>query len=384
MNHASRLGRHAVRCTRNGFHNHLNIAGFSIRHAAAMNTIINFVPQQEVWIIERFGKFHRTCEAGLQVVVPFLENISYCQSLKEMAMDVPSQSGITSDNVTLTIDGVLYIKVIDPESASYGIEDYIYAVSQLAQTTMRSEIGKLTLDKIFQEREMLNSQIVAAINSAAETWGVLCLRYEIKNIVVPDTVKHAMQMQVEAERKKRAHILESEGFKISKINIAEGEKESVILQSEALRAEKVNHAQGEAESMRLQAEARAAAIEKIALSIGRKNGDNAAAFAIAEQYMVAFKELAQKSTTLMLPGDTANPASMVAQAMSVYQRIQPAALPSSPSPPSSTSPPAPSPPAPGTTAPKTQSVRADGIELFAESISKSEGTRFPKSYPGSH
>jgi len=315
MNHAARLSRHAVKCTRNGY------AAAQVRHGSTFNTVINFVPQQEVWVVERFGKFHRTAEAGIQVVIPIFEKIAYYQSLKEMAMDVPSQSGITSDNVTLSIDGVLYMKVIDPYSASYGIEDYIYAVSQLAQTTMRSEIGKLTLDKIFQERETLNNQIVAAINDAAESWGVLCLRYEIKNIEVPESVKHAMQMQVEAERKKRAHILESEGLKTSKINIAEGEKQSVILQSEALRSEKINHALGESESMRLQAEARAAAIEKIAIAINSNNGDKAAGFAIAEQYMVAFKALAQESTTLLLPGDVNNPAAMVAQALTVYDRL---------------------------------------------------------------
>ncbi|KAL5258813.1 hypothetical protein ACHWQZ_G009318 [Mnemiopsis leidyi] len=363
MNHAARFGRHALKCTRNGL---------STAHTRNLNTVINFVPQQEVWVIERFGKFHRTAEAGIQLVVPFLEQIAYQQSLKEMAMDVPSQSGITSDNVTLSIDGVLYIKVVDPYSASYGIEDYIYAVSQLAQTTMRSEIGKLTLDKIFQEREALNLQIVAAINDAAEAWGVLCLRYEIKNIEIPESVKHAMQMQVEAERKKRAHILESEGNKTSTINIAEGEKQSVILKSEALRAEKINHAIGEAESMRLKADARAAAIEKIALAINTNNGDKAAGFAIAEQYMTAFKELAQESTTLLLPGDTHNPASMVAQAMTVYDRLQTSS--SSRSPPAPTSSPGSSTPAPSskssppvTPQTKPSSRLPDDVELLRDS-----------------
>lgn len=324
-------------------------------------------------------------EAGIQIVLPVLEQIAYHQSLKEMAMDVPSQSGITSDNVTLSIDGVLYMKVIDAYQASYGIEDYIYAVSQLAQTTMRSEIGKLTLDKIFQERETLNLQIVAAINDAAESWGVLCLRYEIKNIEIPESVKHAMQMQVEAERKKRAHILESEGEKTSTINIAEGEKQSVILQSEALRSEKINHALGEAESMRLQAEARAAAIEKIAEAITANNGEKAAGFAIAEQYMTAFKELAQESTTLLLPADVNSPASMVAQALSVYDRLGTSnGTPSSTAQPSA----APETQAPNTSAKafsatKSNSRSPDGIELLRDSqtaFGSSKG--FPKQYMG--
>eukprot|EP00116_Pleurobrachia_bachei_P007919 sb/3468181/ len=259
-----RVGRLTPQLTR-------GITSSAVRHqSAGVNTFINFVPQQEMWVIERFGKYHRMAEAGINIVVPIVESIAYKKTLKEMAMDVPSQSGITSDNVTLNIDGVLYIKVVDPYKASYGIVDHTYAISQLAQTTMRSEIGKITLDKIFQERETLNANIVASINDAAESWGVLCLRYEIKNILIPDSVKHAMQMMVEAERKKRARILESEGEKTSKINIAEGQKQSVILQSEAMKAEKINSAIGEAESLRLNAEARAAAIEKIANAVGQE------------------------------------------------------------------------------------------------------------------
>lgn len=342
-----------------------------------------------MWVIERFGKFHRTAEAGIQIVVPILESIAYAQSLKEMTMDVPSQSGITSDNVTLTIDGVLYIKVVDPYRASYGIEDYIYAVSQLAQTTMRSELGKLTLDKIFQERETLNQQIVAAINDAAESWGVLCLRYEIKNIVVPDNVAHAMQMQVEAERKKRAHILESEGLKTSKINIAEGEKQSVILRSEAMRSEKVNHAVGEAESMTLKAQARATAIQKIADAINQNNGDKAAGFAIAEQYMSAFKELAKESTTLILPADVNNSASMVAQAMSVYQRLQSPDSPSGAPAPSSTPHTTGTNPAAATiktssSTGSTMSAHEAGVELLKNSSTLNSEMKLPRQFHRGH
>lgn len=305
----------AIRCTRDGLTKDVT----QIRHVT--NTVLNFVPQQEAWVIERFGKYHRIQEAGIAWVVPFLEQIAYVQSLKEMAIDVPSQSGITSDNVTLDIDGVLYVKLTDPHKASYGIEDYFFAVTQLAQTTMRSELGKLTLDKVFQERETLNTKIVYAINEAAETWGVLCLRYEIKDITVPTSVQEAMQMQVEAERKKRAHILESEGRQQSSINIAEGQKRAVVLRSEAEKEERINNAMGEAEAVRVQAIARAEAINQISIAIGQNNGDKAAGFAVAEQYVSAFGKLAQTSTTLMLPSNTGDVSSMVAQAMAIYSKV---------------------------------------------------------------
>ncbi|CAK8694562.1 unnamed protein product [Clavelina lepadiformis] len=209
------------------------------------NTILLFVPQQEAWVVERMGKFYKTLSPGLNVLIPILDQVKYVQILKEQAIKIPEQSAITRDNVGLHIDGVLYVRVDDPYKASYGVENPEYAVTQLAQTTMRSEIGKLTLDAIFQEREALNINIVKAINHASEEpWGISCLRYEIRDIQVPERVQDAMQMQVAAERKKRAQILESEGQKEAAINVAQGQRESQILSSEAEKIEKINQAEG--------------------------------------------------------------------------------------------------------------------------------------------
>uniref|UniRef100_A0A8C2LVB1 Stomatin-like protein 2, mitochondrial n=1 Tax=Cricetulus griseus TaxID=10029 RepID=A0A8C2LVB1_CRIGR len=208
------------------------------------NTVVLFVPQQEAWVVERMGRFHRILEPGLNVLIPVLDRIRYVQSLKEIVINVPEQSAVTLDNVTLQIDGVLYLRIMDPYKASYGVEDPEYAVTQLAQTTMRSELGKLSLDKVFRERESLNANIVDAINQAADYWGIRCLRYEIKDIHVPPRVKESMQMQVEAERRKRATVLESEGTRESAINVAEGKKQAQILASEAEKAEQINQAFG--------------------------------------------------------------------------------------------------------------------------------------------
>ncbi|XP_040141917.1 stomatin-like protein 2, mitochondrial isoform X2 [Ictidomys tridecemlineatus] len=206
------------------------------------NTVVLFVPQQEAWVVERMGRFHRILEPGLNILIPVLDRIRYVQSLKEIVINVPEQSAVTLDNVTLQIDGVLYLRIMDPYKASYGVEDPEYAVTQLAQTTMRSELGKLSLDKVFRERESLNANIVDAINQAADCWGIRCLRYEIKDIHVPPRVKESMQMQVEAERRKRATVLESEGTRESAINVAEGKKQAQILASEAEKAEQINQA----------------------------------------------------------------------------------------------------------------------------------------------
>ncbi|EEY23951.1 conserved hypothetical protein [Verticillium alfalfae VaMs.102] len=231
------------------------------------NTIIRFVPQQTAWIVERMGKFNRILDPGLAVLVPFIDRIAYVKSLKENAIEIPSQSAITADNVTLDLDGVLYTRVFDAYKASYGVEDAEYAISQLAQTTMRSEIGQLSLDHVLKERAALNTNITAAINEAAQAWGVTCLRYEIRDIHAPDGVVEAMHRQVTAERSKRAEILDSEGQRQSAINIAEGKKQSVILASEALKAEQINRASGEAEAIFMKAKATAAGIEAVAKSI---------------------------------------------------------------------------------------------------------------------
>eukprot|EP00058_Branchiostoma_floridae_P024452 XP_002609942.1 hypothetical protein BRAFLDRAFT_85895 [Branchiostoma floridae] len=278
-----------------------------------MNTVVLFVPQQEAWIVERMGKYHRILEPGLNLLIPVLDRIKYVQSLKEIVIDIPEQSAITIDNVTLQIDGVLYLRILDPYKSSYGVEDPEYAVTQLAQTTMRSEIGKITMDQVFKEREVLNVAIVDAINLAAEAWGMRCLRYEIRDIQMPDRVKEAMVMQVEAERKKRAAILESEGLREAEINVAEGKKKARILASEAVRMEETNRAEGEANAISLRAKARAESLQVVSEVIGKKYGSQAASLNVAEQYVQAFSHLAKTGNTLVLPSNTGDVSSMVAQ-----------------------------------------------------------------------
>ncbi|CAD6201398.1 GSCOCG00000201001-RA-CDS [Cotesia congregata] len=293
------------------------------KSSTPLNTIIMFVPQQEAWIVERMGKFHRMLEPGLNFLVPFIDNIKYVQSLKEMAIDVPKQSAITRDNVTLDIDGVLYLRVNDPYKTSYGVEDPEFAIIQLAQTTMRSELGKIALDNVFREREDLNVNIVESINKAGEDWGITCLRYEIRDIRLPSRVQEAMQMQVEAERKKRAAILESEGIRSADINVAEGKRQARILASEAEKQEQINKASGEANALLAVAEARAQALQIVAKALGHEDGKNAAALNVAEQYVHAFSNLAKTNNTLILPSNVGNVSGLVAQAMSIYKQLLP-------------------------------------------------------------
>lgn len=283
---------------------------------------INFVPQQEAWVVERFGKFHAVLEPGLSLLIPVIDEIKYVHSLKEIVIEIPSQSGITSDNVTLHIDGVLYLKIDDPYKASYGVEDAEYAVAQLAQTTMRSELGQLSLDAVFKERAVLNSSIVEAINSAAVPWGLECLRCEIRDIALPDKVVEDMQRQVSAERRKRASILESEGEREAAINRAEGQKQSSILSSEGKKIEQINEAKGEAEALVALAHANAEAIAAVAKTLANQEGKDAVSLKIAEQYIEAFSKLAKESNTLLLPAGANDPAGMVAQAMSIYGTVQ--------------------------------------------------------------
>lgn len=287
------------------------------------NTIIRFVPQQTAWIVERMGKFNRILEPGLAILVPFLDRIAYVKSLKEAAIEIPSQSAITADNVTLELDGVLYTRVYDAYKASYGVEDAEYAISQLAQTTMRSEIGQLTLDHVLKERAALNTNITQAINEAARDWGVVCLRYEIRDIHAPDGVVEAMHRQVTAERSKRAEILDSEGQRQSAINIAEGRKQSVILASEALRSEQINMASGEAEAILLKAKATAAGIDAVAKSIaaGKESAQGAVSLSVAEKYVDAFGKLAKEGTAVVVPGNVGDIGSMIASAMAVYGKV---------------------------------------------------------------
>jgi len=291
-----------------------------LKHSTPLNTAIMFVPQQEAWVVERMGKFHRVLEPGVNLLIPVLDKVKYVQSLKEIAIDIPQQSAISSDNVSINIDGVLYLRVMDPFKASYGVEDPEFAITQLAQTTMRSELGKISLDALFRERENLNLQIVHAINGASEAWGIQCMRYEIRDIKLPTRVQDAMQMQVEAERKKRAAILESEGIKAADINIAEGKKQARILQSEAEKKEIVNAAEGAARAVVAAGEARAESLQLVAKALAAEEGHSAASLAVAEKYVTAFGNLAKESNTLMLPSNSGDVNSMVAQAMTIYQK----------------------------------------------------------------
>jgi regulator of protease activity HflC (stomatin/prohibitin superfamily) len=290
------------------------------RHSTPINTGIVFVPQQEAWVVERMGRFDSVLSPGLNFLIPVLDKVKYVQSLKEIASDIPKQSAVTSDNVTLSIDGVLYLRIVDPYKSSYGVEDPEFAITQLAQTTMRSELGKISLDSVFRERESLNIGIVEAINKAATAWGIACLRYEIRDIKLPERVQEAMQMQVEAERKKRARVLDSEGVREAEINVAEGKKKSRILASEAEKLEQINKAQGEANAIEAVAVAKAMALHKVGQALST-DGSNAAALSVAEQYVKAFGQIAKTSNTLILPKDAGNISSVVAQAFSVYRNL---------------------------------------------------------------
>ncbi|XP_011497830.1 PREDICTED: stomatin-like protein 2, mitochondrial [Ceratosolen solmsi marchali] len=291
--------------------------------ATPLNTVVMFVPHQEAWVVERMGKFHRILEPGLNILIPIIDKVQYVQSLKEIAIDVPKQSAVTSDNVTLNIDGVLYLRVNNAYLASYGVQDPEFAIIQLAQTTMRSELGKISLDKVFQEREGLNVSIVESINKASEAWGISCLRYEIRDIKLPERVQEAMQMQVEAERKKRAAILESEGIRAADINIAEGKRQAKILSSEAEKQEFINKANGEAEAILAVATARSRGLSVIANALNVSRGHNAAALIVAEQYIQAFDKLAKTNNTLIVPKNVSDVGSFVAQAMSIYKHVMP-------------------------------------------------------------
>lgn len=283
---------------------------------------IKIVPQQEAWLVERLGKYHRLMEAGLHIVIPFIERVAYKHSLKERAIDISEQAAITKDNVTLLINSIIYVKITSPFNASYGVENPYYAVMQLAQTSMRSAIGKLMLDNTFEAREHLNAQIVKAINEASETWGIRCMRHEIKDINPPANILKSMEMQVAAERQKRAVILESEGQMMSMINVAEGRKKEVVLNSEATMTEQVNQAKGEAESIQLVANATADSITAIASSIAAKGGDDAVTLRIAEKYIDAFKALAQTNNSMIIPADTGNISSVVSQILGTYKQIK--------------------------------------------------------------
>ncbi|HNP52299.1 MAG TPA: SPFH domain-containing protein [Nitrosomonas nitrosa] len=295
--------------------------GLAILLVILIKTAVRFVPQNMAYIIERFGKYNKTMEAGLNVLVPFIDRVAYQRSLKEQAIDVPSQSAITKDNISLVVDGVLYMKVLDPYKASYGVDDYAYAVTQLAQTTMRSEIGKMDLDKSFEERESLNANIVAAINEAASPWGVQVMRYEIKDIEPPRSVLEAMERQMKAERDKRAMILESEGQRQSAINVAEGDKQSKVLSAEADKAEQILRAQGEAAAILAVAEAKAQALKIVGDIANTTEGQRAIQLELAGNAIEAKKAIAKESSVVLLSDNQTQAAHLVAEAMTIINTL---------------------------------------------------------------
>jgi regulator of protease activity HflC (stomatin/prohibitin superfamily) len=278
------------------------------------------VPQQNAYVVEKLGKYNATIFAGFHVLVPFISVIRYRHSLKEQAIDIPEQICITRDNVQVGVDGVLYLKVMDPERASYGIQNYLFAIIQLAQTTLRSEIGKIELDRTFEERSNINIQVVSEIDKATDPWGVKVLRYEIKNITPPKDVLAAMEKQMRAEREKRATILNSEGFRDAAINTAEGEKQQTIKASEAKKQQQINEAEGEASAILSVAQATAEGIRLVAHAIKEPGGFEAVQLRVAEQYVTEFGHLAQKGNTLVVPANLADVSSMIALAMKSVQR----------------------------------------------------------------
>ena len=281
------------------------------------------VPQQSAYVVERLGRFSGVLQAGFHILIPFLDTIRYRHSLKEVAIDIPAQVCITRDNVQVGVDGILYLKVMNPERASYGITDFVFAISQLAQTTLRSEIGKIDLDRTFEERMNINAAVVSELDKASEPWGVKVLRYEIKNITPPHDVLAAMEKQMRAEREKRAVILTSEGARDAAINTAEGDKQQVIKASEARRQQQINEAEGQASAILAVARATAEGIRQVADAIRQPGGLEATQLRVAEQYVAEFGNLAQKTNTLVLPANVGDVASMVATAMRVFQQVQP-------------------------------------------------------------
>jgi regulator of protease activity HflC (stomatin/prohibitin superfamily) len=283
-----------------------------------INTV-RTVPQRSAFIVERLGKYNSTLEAGFHILIPFVDKIAYRQTLKEQALDVPSQMCITRDNISVEVDGILYLQVMDPMKASYGINNYQFAATQLAQTTMRSIIGKLELDKTFEERETINSTIVDAVDKASEPWGVKVTRYEVKNIVPPQSIKDAMEKQMRAEREKRALIAESEGDKQAKINRAEGDKQEMIAKSEGEKQKRINEAEGRGQEIERVALATAKGIREIASAINEQGGMNAVNLRIAEQYVGAFANLAKVNNSVIIPTNMSDIAGMIATALSIVK-----------------------------------------------------------------
>jgi regulator of protease activity HflC (stomatin/prohibitin superfamily) len=281
---------------------------------------IKIVPQQNAWVVERLGKYDRTLSPGLNFVTPFVERVAYKHSLKEVPLDVPSQVCITKDNTQLTVDGILYFQVTDPMRASYGSSNYIIAITQLAQTTLRSVIGKMELDKTFEERQSINAEVVREIDAAALNWGVKVLRYEIKDLTPPAAILHSMQQQITAEREKRALIAASEGRRQEQINIATGEREAFIARSEGEKQAEINKAMGEAAAISAVAEATAGAIRQIAAAIREPGGEQAVQLKVAERAVEAYSQLAQKNNTMIVPGNMSEVSALIGTAMALMKQ----------------------------------------------------------------
>ena len=288
---------------------------------AIMKTAV-IVPQNTAYIVERLGRYHSTLEAGFHILIPFFDRIAYRHTLKEQAIDVPPQECITKDNIAVSVDGILYMQVMDPAKASYGIGNYLFATTQLAQTTMRSEMGKLDLDRSFEERTAINAAIVSAVDKASDPWGIKVTRYEIKNITPPQTIRDAMEKQMRAEREKRAMIAESEGERQSKINRAEGERQQAIALSEGERARRINEAEGRAKEILLVAEAQAAGITKVAEAINGKGGIESVNMQLAQQYLSQFGNLAKTNNTMIIPSNLADVAGVLKACTSVIKKVE--------------------------------------------------------------
>ena len=285
-------------------------------------SMIKIVPQRTAIIVERLGKYKATFTAGFQILIPFIDKVRYRHTLKEQAIDVPSQVCITRDNISVEVDGILYLQVLDPQKASYGIDNYRFASIQIAQTTMRSIIGKLELDRTFEERETINVSIVEAVDKASEPWGVKVTRYEVKNIIPPQSIKDAMEKQMRAEREKRAIIAESEGAKQAKINVAEGDKQALIKNSEGEMQKRINEAAGRASEIEQLANATATGLRAISGAISEENGLNAVNLRIAEQYLTEFGKLAKTNNTLIIPSSLTDIAGVIATATSVFNETK--------------------------------------------------------------
>jgi regulator of protease activity HflC (stomatin/prohibitin superfamily) len=286
---------------------------------------IKIVPQQHAWVVEKLGKYDRTLTPGLKFVVPFIERVAYKHSLKEVPLDVPSQVCITRDNTQLQVDGIIYFQVTDPMRASYGSSNYVLAITQLAQTLLRSVIGKMELDKTFEERDAINASVVSALDEAASNWGVKVLRYEIKDLTPPAEILRSMQAQITAEREKRALIAASEGRKQEQINIATGEREAFIARSEGQRQAEINKAQGEAAAIIAVAEASADAIRKIAEAIRSPGGEQAVQLKVAEKAIESYAQLAQKNNTMIVPGNMSEVSALIGTAMTLLKAKTPGA-----------------------------------------------------------